>query len=353
MKKRKQLHLDRFRNTLSKLKKRSSAFTLVEILVVIVIIAILPAIIFISSSAIRHNATVALIVGDLDGAAKQVKMFRTNSDAYPDTISCLESDSETNKCIALSPGLEYEYSSNNSLGAFCLDATKSDITYHIAQGLSPQPGPCPDVDLEVANNSNGDSGYIQGDTWQDKSGNSHNGKLENGAGYTNSNGGAVGLDGVDDYVDVNYKLNENNGSISMWYYAEPWYQYQQVFDNSNDPDDWEMWIDTNGVLHARIENDLSVSYDLDSIYGPNHWYHIVISWKKSSTELKLYVNGSQRNSDNLGGWSNTGDDIYFGGGNSGNTKANGLIRSINVHDKRMSDTDIRSIFDNSKDDFGY
>lgn len=348
--KKKRKTLVKLKKGFSKLKKRSSAFTLTEMLVSVVIIGVLSMTIFLSSATIIHNATVASIVNHLDNVSKQIRMFNLNKNMYPNTVSCSEANSTTNECISMDNGIAFEYKVDNTTPrVFCIEASKGDITYNVNQSNStPQPGPCPEVKLEVDSPTD----LASGDTWKDKSGNSNDGNLVNGATYTDSNGGAVGLDGVDDYVDVKHKVNDNQGCISMWYYARSWYQYQQIFDNSQDPNSWEMWIDTDGALHSRITGNLSVSYDLDNIYGPNHWYHIATCWKKSSTELKLFINGSQRNSNNSGNWVTPGDDIYFGGGNSQNSKANGLIRSISISDKKMSESDIKYTFDHSKSQYG-
>lgn len=350
MKKKRKTTLVKLKKGFCKLKKRSSAFTLTEMLVSVVIISILSMAIFLSSTSMRHSAIVASVVSHLDSASKQIKIFNLNKNMYPNTIGCSEANSATNECIGMNSDVSFSYKANNNAPrVFCLEASKDDVVYNVNQNSStPQPGPCPEVSLEVSSATD----LTSNDTWKDKSGNSNDGKLENGASYTSSNGGAVGLDGVDDYVDVKHKINDNQGCISMWYYARSWYQYQQIFDNSKDPDNWEMWIDTDGVLHSRITGSLTVSYDLDKIYGPNHWYHVATCWKKSSTELKLFVNGSQRSSNNSGNWTTAGDDIYFGGGNSQNSKANGLIRSIFVSDKKMSESDLRYAFDHSKSQYG-
>jgi hypothetical protein len=62
-----------------------------------------------------------------------------------------------------------------------------------------------------------------GTTWTDLSGNGNNGSLENGVGYTSSNGGSLSFDGTDDYVDIGNCTDffpsgsqSHNISISLW-----------------------------------------------------------------------------------------------------------------------------------------
>lgn len=67
--------------------RRTSGFTIVELLVVIVVIAILASITIISYNGIQARATSASIVSFLNKASKQLAMSYINNDRYPDTLS--------------------------------------------------------------------------------------------------------------------------------------------------------------------------------------------------------------------------------------------------------------------------
>ena len=70
-------------------------------------------------------------------------------------------------------------------------------------------------------------------------GSAYDATLVNGPVYTNGTIGAasLALDGVNDYVSAPYTLTDR-GSIAMWYYAAPWYNYQSIYDNSVGGNDW-------------------------------------------------------------------------------------------------------------------
>lgn len=63
--------------------KQQKGFTIVELLIVIVIIAILAAITVVAYNGIRERATDSMVKSDLAQAAKQIALYRAQYDAYP------------------------------------------------------------------------------------------------------------------------------------------------------------------------------------------------------------------------------------------------------------------------------
>ncbi len=99
-----------------------NAFTIVELLVVIVVIGILAAITIVSYTGLSSKATLASLQSDLSNSSKQLKIFQTVNGNYPATISlnCSTTpDTITNKCLKLSSGntitsLTNDYFVNNN-----------------------------------------------------------------------------------------------------------------------------------------------------------------------------------------------------------------------------------------------
>ena len=78
------------------------AFTIVELLIVIVVIAILAAITIVAYNGIQDRARSAALQSDLSQVDKQLKLFQAENGTYPATVStnCTASpDSTTNKCL--------------------------------------------------------------------------------------------------------------------------------------------------------------------------------------------------------------------------------------------------------------
>lgn len=121
---------------------KNSAFTIVELLIVIVIIGILASIIVVSYIGMSQKAIVAAIQSDLSSASKQIKLFRAMSaeDNYP-TANVCPSPGPTEICLKSSNGNVYSYTSNNLANpkSFNLTATNGDIAYIVTENAPPRP----------------------------------------------------------------------------------------------------------------------------------------------------------------------------------------------------------------------
>jgi len=220
-----------------------------------------------------------------------------------------------------------------------LDAISTDRPEYIRAYLQDTPAGVPVVhwsfDGSATNSSSGGSYY--------------DATLVNGPVYTNGTVGsaALALDGVNDYVSVPYTL-PSRGSIAMWYYATPWYNYQSIYDNSVGENDWEMWIDVSGYLKARVKADNTgyVAYSLNELNGPDHWYHIVYTWDDILGESKLFVNGTLRDTGTISSsWvNNAGSTFYLGGGNSGNTACLGRYDDFRIYDSVLRQIEVQELF---------
>jgi len=114
-------------------------FTIVELLVVIVVIGILAAISFISYNGITERAVSASLQSDLDNAFKQIKMYQTENDSYPNSISDCPIPASGNMCISPSSNNIFSaYIVNNSTNpqTFRLTANNSATSYYINENSS-------------------------------------------------------------------------------------------------------------------------------------------------------------------------------------------------------------------------
>lgn len=124
-------------------KSHSSAFTIVELLVVIVVIAILAAISLVAYSGISQKAAASVLQSDLSNISTALKTFQAEKGNYPTTVSidCNASpDTDTNKCIKLSSGNSIVgYSANNlsSRKNFYLVANNNITAYKVTGETGP------------------------------------------------------------------------------------------------------------------------------------------------------------------------------------------------------------------------
>ncbi|MEI6850926.1 MAG: fibronectin type III domain-containing protein [Candidatus Saccharibacteria bacterium] len=111
---------------------KSSGFTIVELLVVIVVIGVLAAITIISYTGVSKKATIASQQSDLTGASRQLEMYKVDNGSYPATLDgnkCpLTPVADTKRCLKSSSGNTYTYTpeAGSYPQAYSLDATNNN-----------------------------------------------------------------------------------------------------------------------------------------------------------------------------------------------------------------------------------
>ncbi len=68
--------------------KRASGFTIVELLIVIVIIAVLAAITVVAYTGIQNRARTSALQSDLHNAATKIGLDKAKTDLYPLSLFC-------------------------------------------------------------------------------------------------------------------------------------------------------------------------------------------------------------------------------------------------------------------------
>lgn len=107
---------------------RSLGFTIVELLVIIVIIAILVAITIVSYSAVTRNSREQALTADLQTTSSELQKYKSQKGSYPTA-------SEFNASIkkATTAGsTTYTYTVDPISGSFCLVATARGASFNIA-----------------------------------------------------------------------------------------------------------------------------------------------------------------------------------------------------------------------------
>ena len=140
--------------------------------------------------------------------------------------------------------------------------------------------------------------YISGsNTWYDLSGNNNNGTLTNGPTFSNTTGGSIALDGVDDVISFSttpLSTALNNITMEVWFNQTSAINNTRIFYNGNSGNSgYGIYVGPCGTGATRIgvlhggKNCAIVSY---SGITTDTWYHLVYV-KGASTDNYLYVNG--------------------------------------------------------------
>lgn len=163
-------------------------------------------------------------------------------------------------------------------------------------------------------------------------------------------GQGLDLSAKDAAIAVPYRLPEA-GSISLWYHARDWYNFQTVLDNAAGPDDWEMWIYETGEIRFRTnhESKARIVHQFHPTGDANEWHHLVVTWDRrdrSRQAVRLYVNGNLAASSSWkrSPWLEPGATFYLAGGNN-SSKGNGIWDDVAVFDVALRPGDVKRIMD--------
>jgi len=117
-----------------------SAFTIVELLVVIVVIGILAAISIVSYTGISQKAVASSLQSDLSNASTVLKMYQIDNSAYPNSVTDCPTPSTGNICLKASSGNSYpNYSANNTSNpqTYSLTAINNGQSYTVTNNSKP------------------------------------------------------------------------------------------------------------------------------------------------------------------------------------------------------------------------
>lgn len=119
---------------------RANGFTIVEVTVVIVVLAILMTIVGVSYVLISDQAREQAVRTDLQTVASSLSKYRADNGAYP--TSAVFNSSEIPKSQT-SGDTSYTYTYDSGTGSYCLQGTHETTTLHIRNGnAEPELGTC-------------------------------------------------------------------------------------------------------------------------------------------------------------------------------------------------------------------
>lgn len=139
-----------------------------------------------------------------------------------------------------------------------------------------------------------------------------------------------------DAVSVDYVLSDN-GTIVFDYEVNKFYNYQSLWTNSADANDWEMWIYDTGILRGRVDADGPVSFDLNLAGGVDETYQIAFTWQREDGQVavQLFVDGELQG-EASGTWIDPGSTFFIGGGDGGNDYGAGIFDEFMIYDTALT-----------------
>lgn len=111
-------------------------FTIVELLIVVVVIAILASITIVAYNGIRQRAADSALKHETSSAATRLSVYMVDNGQLP-------SETELETMGIKKAGSTYQYTVNNNDQTYCLAITTDGLTYHVTNTQSdPVSGPC-------------------------------------------------------------------------------------------------------------------------------------------------------------------------------------------------------------------
>jgi len=321
------------------LKNNTSGFTIVELLIVIVVIAILAAITIVAYNGIQNRAKRSALQSDLTNSAKKLEIYKYtpgNDEQYPNDLSTA---GVTNTNLA------YSRSGTN----YCLVAVNGTESYYVSNTSSkPQQGACVVTDQLVGwwglNNSA-----------TDISGNSLNG--------TASSGGPTAITGQNGQANSAYQFNganfltlpsstllnpTNNFSVSAWVRLNSDIGTSTWNDIlAGTAADWGVGInvDAAGIGYLMITkiNNADAPRSTTAV-TKQEWKHLAVSFSNNTINYYLdgQPNGTVTAASAFGTFTASAKRIGSRGTMNGNFR--GALDDVRLYNKVLSSPEVTAIY---------
>jgi len=167
-------------------------------------------------------------------------------------------------------------------------------------------------------------------------------------------GGALELDGIDDYVGTPAVLDPAKGSFSIFAWIKGGDRGQVVVSQRDDSDGRDtqpgsawLWADSSyGRLSSRLMHPPFDPLLSEAVITDGQWHHVGLVYDLEGLRRYLYVDGAQvaSDSDLLGGVGSNGG-LYFGAGPARAAGAfwSGLIDDIRIYDEVLSAEEVAEL----------
>lgn len=315
--------------------KSRSAFTIVELLIVIVVIAILATVIIVSYNGIQQRSRVAALQSDAHYAATQIEISRAdNNDSYPSSIAALN--------LRASDGNSYDYRKVNN--DYCLAVSNQQAgSYFTASNGTKSVGPCP-VGYWKLDGSTKDSSIYAGD--------GINYGATPSADRFGNGSGAMAFDGTANHINTPYNsalnVGQPNMTISAWIKPTTLSGTFAVV-NRNSP--YLLWVDGNQRLYTGLYSNAAAAWKWagsgNGTLSTGVWQQVAMTYDGSIR--KLYVNGAQSGPDDTqitGNVATSAIGIAIGyDACCSRYYFQGAIDDVRIYDKTLTDKEIKQLYE--------
>lgn len=118
----------------------SKGFTIVELVIIVIVIAILASITIVSYNAVTRNSHIQSVTADLSTSASELAKFRADTGSYPTSQAQFNTQIKQSNT---SGETVYTYTYTAASNTYCLSATGHSVTYNVRSNrIKAVEGPC-------------------------------------------------------------------------------------------------------------------------------------------------------------------------------------------------------------------
>jgi len=167
---------------------------------------------------------------------------------------------------------------------------------------------------------------------------------------------SLDFDGTDDYVDLgDLGSLPAEGTIAYWMNPTVVENYRNPLSTNfaGEPESIRFEMYTGGVFKAVINTvapytvgDGGTIHQYTSGLSADTWYHVVLTWKQSSNNVKGYLNGSSvfDEGQDSGQWTAPFSDFVIGKGFNDTRDFKGKLDEVAIWNVELSASDVTSLY---------
>lgn len=322
---------------------KRSGFTIVELLIVVVVIAILAAITIIAYNGIQQRAKTSAVQTSLAQAARKIELYKIDNNSYPVDINSAGVNSGEY-------GNAYQRGLNGD--TYCLSFIQGAVSYFVNEtDASPRTGGCASSNGLVAE-------WLFNGNANDTSGSGMNGTV-NGATLTTGRSGqantAYSFNGSNNYIALSSStpLSFTGGqfTVSTWVKVGTLPSVSAWYDilSSTGGGDWSVGINaaSNGSGLLRMTKISQIDSPIGPVIPQNTWKLLTVVFNgPSPATVSYYVDGTLVSTVTwtYGGQGNFAPATKRIGSRASSGYFNGVIDDIRVYNRALSPDEITSLF---------
>jgi hypothetical protein len=195
-----------------------------------------------------------------------------------------------------------------------------------------------------------------GTIWKDLSGNSNNGTLVNGVGYSSDNNGAMVFDGVDESISIPETTDLNNLSYTyaFWIrrkvgFVASFLQFLQRSTSNRNPGIW-LYQNSDNRIHFSIHLSSGVNTSVDPFgFFQNEWHYFTatVDYNGTDTVMKSYIDAVNTQTRTISGVS-----PLLGTGSSYVGKQLIDLANLQIYNRALTPEEVKQNFEATRGRYG-